>query len=491
VKTALAVLGLVLMALGLISLVQPSYVPGKAAPFGQELLPTAPVVSVAGGLYFKTVLVAKGNGGVMYLRCYVFDRYEGGVWVYTGGAGKVAFGDGVVTVGDGPFAAGGELNLTGTLMGGCVPVASPSVDGLVLGAVKVTAPGVALSADLEGLFVQALRGSPRYVSSYIGRGGAATLDNRYLQVPPQLDGALRELAANITAGCVDVACKVEKIRRFLVTNYRYDGTLDVPWPQIPIGVDPVLWFLKEGRRGVCIHFASAFVLLARASGVPARLVVGYVSDGPVPVEWASVAFSPHAWAEYYDGGRWIGVEATPGGGVLSPPPQSVASLPEAPSAPPPQQQPQTSPPTNAELPTWVFYLALAAAGGAAAFGLFRRVVTVAVGESMEFKRPRGFSVYVNKRRVGRAPLRLTFEKAGVYLVRVGPVVYVVRVVDYRRLAGALFMKLLRRLKLPPTVTPRELAALRPEFGRFAELFERVRFGPTVSKEDFESLRRAL
>jgi hypothetical protein len=139
----------------------------------------------------------------------------------------------------------------------------------------------------------------------------------------------------------------------------------------------------------------------------------------------------------------------------------------------------------------VFYLALAAAGGAAAFGLFRRVVTVAVGESIEFKRPRGFSVYVNKRRVGKAPLRLTFEKAGVYLVRVGPVVYIVRVVDYRRLAGALFMKLLRRLKLPPTVTPRELAALRPELGRFAELFERVRFGPTVSKEDFENLRRAL
>jgi hypothetical protein len=61
VKTALAVLGLVLIALGLISLVQPSYVPGKAAPFGQELLPTAPVVSVAGGLYFKTVLVARGK----------------------------------------------------------------------------------------------------------------------------------------------------------------------------------------------------------------------------------------------------------------------------------------------------------------------------------------------------------------------------------------------------------------------------------------------
>jgi len=91
----------------------------------------------------------------------------------------------VVTAGDGLFMAGSELNLTGTLIGGCVPVASPSMDGLVLDAVKVVAPGVALSADLDGLFVQALRGSPRYVSSYIGRGGAAMLDNRYL---PQARG---------------------------------------------------------------------------------------------------------------------------------------------------------------------------------------------------------------------------------------------------------------------------------------------------------------
>ena len=492
-RTLLAVLGIVLIALGVVSLVQPSYAPGRAPSFGQgfSVTPSTPVISVSGGLYFKALLKARGDGGVMYLRCYVFDKYEGGTWTYAGGGGWAAFGDGVVTVDRGPFVKGGELNLTGTLMGSCVPVASPSVDGFMLGAVRVVAPGVALSADLDGLFVWAVRGSPGYVATYVAQGSSAAPDERYLQVPPQLGERLRELVANLTAGCSGASCKAERIKRYLLASFRYDGTLDAPWPQIPQGVDPVLWFLEEGRRGVCIHFASAFVLLARASGVPARLVVGYVSDGPVPAEWSTAVFGPHAWAEYYNGSGWIGVEATPGGGVPAPQlpalPLATASLPQ----PPQPELPQLPPLAGASLPGWVLPAALAVAGAAAVFASLRRVVTVAVGEAVEFRGPRGFSVYINRRRVGRAPLRVRFERAGVYLVRVGPLVYVVRVVDYRRLAGALFLRLLRRLRLPPTVTPRELAALHPKYGGFADLFERVRFGPAASREDFDRLRRAL
>lgn len=237
-----------------------------------------------------------------------------------------------------------------------------------------------------------------------------------------------------TAGCVDVACKVEKIRRFLVTNYRCDGSLDAPWSQIPIGVDPVLWFLKEGRRGVCIHFASAFVLLTGVSGVPARLVVCYVSDGPVLVEWAPLAFSPHAWAEYYDCCRWIGVETTPGGGVPAPLlpalPPAVASLPQ----PPQPETPQLPPLTGASLPGWILPVVLAAAGAVAALTSLRRVVTVAVGEEVEFGAPAA-SPSTSTSGWRGTPVRVRFEGAGTYLARVGPVVYVVRVVDYRRLAG--------------------------------------------------------
>ncbi|AET31730.1 DUF4129 domain-containing transglutaminase family protein [Pyrobaculum ferrireducens] len=493
-RWVLAVVGVLLAAVGLTSLIHPAYAPGRAPPFGQGgfAAPQPPVVSVSGGLYFKAYIEARGAGGEMYLRCYVFDTYAGGLWSWSGQGGR-AFGDGVVTVGAGPLRLGGELNLSGPLMGSCVPVASPPVDGLAIGSFREVAPGARLSADIEGLYVSLAGGSPRYVASYIGQGTAVEKpDGRYLQVPPELRPVLEKIVANVTAGCRDAACAASRIKEYLTTGFKYDGTMDALWPEIPPGADPVLWFLTEGRRGVCIHFASAFVLLARAAGVPARLVIGYLSDGPVPQEWSVKAFSPHAWAEYYvEGVGWVGVEATPGGGVQIPvaPPIPLTALPPQPSPP---QTPDLPAPPSPALPTWLF-IAVASAAAAASLAVFasRRYVTLGLGEEFVVRGPPWFSVYVNKRRVGRPPVRLVFDKPGLYLVRAGPVIYLVRVLDYKRLAGAIYLRVLRRLGLPPTVTPRELAAIRPEYGEFALIFERIRFGPSAGRGDVERLRRAL
>ncbi|MGE5319400.1 MAG: transglutaminaseTgpA domain-containing protein, partial [Hyphomicrobiaceae bacterium] len=43
----------------------------------------------------------------------------------------------------------------------------------------------------------------------------------------------------------------------------------------PLGEDSIDEFLFESRRGFCEHYASAFVFLMRAAGVPARVVTGY------------------------------------------------------------------------------------------------------------------------------------------------------------------------------------------------------------------------
>lgn len=59
------------------------------------------------------------------------------------------------------------------------------------------------------------------------------------------------------------------------------------------------------RRGDCTEYAYLVVALARACGVPARMVGGYVSnqDGmPRPEEY-------HNWAELYWGGTWHLVDA--------------------------------------------------------------------------------------------------------------------------------------------------------------------------------------
>lgn len=76
------------------------------------------------------------------------------------------------------------------------------------------------------------------------------------------------------------------------------------------------YFLAEKPEGFCSHFATAFVLLARAEGFPARYVQGFC----IPMENAGVkevySNMAHAWPEVYvEGKGWIPFEPTPGYGM--------------------------------------------------------------------------------------------------------------------------------------------------------------------------------
>ncbi len=66
--------------------------------------------------------------------------------------------------------------------------------------------------------------------------------------------------------------------------------------------------LADGE-GVCQDHAHVFIAAARAHGVPARYVCGYVSAGTGALE----LHETHAWAEaYVDGIGWIGFDASRG-----------------------------------------------------------------------------------------------------------------------------------------------------------------------------------
>ena len=74
-------------------------------------------------------------------------------------------------------------------------------------------------------------------------------------------------------------------------------------------------FLLESRQGYCTYFATAFVLLARAEGIPARYVQGYCVPIGEQGEAAVYSHMAHAWPEaYLEGVGWIPFEPTPGYG---------------------------------------------------------------------------------------------------------------------------------------------------------------------------------
>lgn len=76
--------------------------------------------------------------------------------------------------------------------------------------------------------------------------------------------------------------------------------------------DPVLDFLLVRPEGHCEYFASAFVLLARAAGVPAHLVGGYRVAETSPLGYGVVRERhAHAWGEAWVDGRWQTFDPTP------------------------------------------------------------------------------------------------------------------------------------------------------------------------------------
>jgi protein-glutamine gamma-glutamyltransferase len=80
-----------------------------------------------------------------------------------------------------------------------------------------------------------------------------------------------------------------------------------------LGRDSVDDFLFQARRGFCEHYASAFVVLLRAAGVPARVVVGYQGGERNPYQDYLLVhqFDAHAWAEaWLDGQGWVRFDPT-------------------------------------------------------------------------------------------------------------------------------------------------------------------------------------
>jgi transglutaminase-like putative cysteine protease len=151
--------------------------------------------------------------------------------------------------------------------------------------------------------------------------------SRYLQLPANLDPRLMETAKSWTAGAqtpYDKAAAIEKELR------KIPYSLDVPMP--PAGRELVSWFLYDLKRGYCDYYASAMVVLARLSGIPARLAIGYGTGDldRATGQYVVTEAQAHSWPElYFPGIGWVPFEPT----AYMPQPARRASA--EPALPPP------------------------------------------------------------------------------------------------------------------------------------------------------------
>ena len=80
-----------------------------------------------------------------------------------------------------------------------------------------------------------------------------------------------------------------------------------------LGRDSVDDFLFNTKAGYCEHFSSAFVVMMRAGGLPARVVTGYQGGRPNQIDdyWVVRQSDAHAWAEVWlDGRGWVRIDPT-------------------------------------------------------------------------------------------------------------------------------------------------------------------------------------
>ncbi len=140
-----------------------------------------------------------------------------------------------------------------------------------------------------------------------GAGGnyPGYVTDRYLQLPQSLPQRVRQLSTDLTKDRATAYDKAKAIEEYLRT---FPPTFDMR--AVPPGRDAVDYFLFDEKKGYFDYQASAMVVLLRASGVPARLSVGYVVDefdlnvrryllrDKHAYAWPEVYFPGYGWVEF-------------------------------------------------------------------------------------------------------------------------------------------------------------------------------------------------
>lgn len=116
-----------------------------------------------------------------------------------------------------------------------------------------------------------------------------------------LSERIRKLAAEVTKGKTTPVGKVRAIYDYTVENLTYDKS-GTGWGRGDIN------YACDVKRGNCTDFHAMFTGLCRASGIPARFVIGF----PLPVgKKEGTVAGYHCWAEFYlDGKGWIPVDTS-------------------------------------------------------------------------------------------------------------------------------------------------------------------------------------
>ena len=147
-----------------------------------------------------------------------------------------------------------------------------------------------------------------------------------LTLPDRSRDLVQRWSDEVTRGQGNALDKAIAIQDHLRDTSRYTYSLDLGEPLRDSQgrlLEPIQNFY-ETRRGYCVQFATAMIMMARAQGIPARMAIGFLPGQLSGEHYVVRASDAHAWPElYFQGYGWLRFEPTPGARSGSPPPYAV------------------------------------------------------------------------------------------------------------------------------------------------------------------------
>jgi hypothetical protein len=244
-----------------------------------------------------TVVLRVRGGRVDYLRGAALDVYAAGRWFRSNQAEVEA-----EAIYDGDPGSGVEIAALSERtdrfflpLDARLIVTSPS-------AVRVDGLGAIKRAAKHGINVAHFVGGGR------DRASPPPARASDLQLPRGIRLPLERLSIEWTRGAETTAEKLEAIERRLGSEFHYARM----FPRSSSS-DPALDFLLGNKRGHCEYFATGMALVARAAGIPTRVIMGYrVGERSLLGYYVVRERNAHSWVEaWVPGHGWTTHDPTP------------------------------------------------------------------------------------------------------------------------------------------------------------------------------------
>lgn len=210
----------------------------------------------------------------------------------------------------------------------------------ILGSGQTTAPG--LKYTVESLKLTYTREQLAQAQAPSG-----TDFSRWTALPGTLPTSVRDEAKKV-AGTGTAYEKAVAIQQYFRSDGGFTYSLNVPETSDNAAIEEFL----VRKTGFCVHYASTMALMARAEGIPARVVTGFLPGKRDPnnnQKWIVSGKDAHAWPElYFDKFGWVRFEPTPTNQLGTLPDWTVEASQEENQPTPAESTPTPEPTTQQE-----------------------------------------------------------------------------------------------------------------------------------------------